>query len=200
MTWILVWRFPIKKRCTWNSLVEINRVNTMNKFRLYIVIVFGILLFSIVSFGYGNEKGKVLVLGFHSRVINNIQDRLLRENIMKRFLKRGYRIVPVMQIESFIQKKGYKNIRRIDHSHMRYLGDIKGADYTIGGTIAPEKKGAPHNKIGSNIVYICSVRIYHKKKNTFYNYSFKTKGKENLSLYFDHIAEVIVNKTRTVLE
>src|SRR4030042_217942 len=89
---------------------------------------------SIVS----KPKERFLVLGFETRQLNDVQDRLLRETIMHRFHTNGFRIVPVMEIESLFHEGRKRQIRKLKRDEIRGLCDELRAGSASYGTIAPE--------------------------------------------------------------
>ncbi len=73
----------------------------MNAFFAAALVVF-------VSVSVSAEKTamRVLVLGTDSPVISDVQDRVLRESVMRELLAAGMKIVPVMELEREIQLDG----------------------------------------------------------------------------------------------
>ena len=73
-----------------------------------IIIIFFLILFSVNL--YADNK-KILVLGFQSEQLNDVQEVLLRNILLRKLHENGYDIVPVMKVESIIiRDRGLKNI------------------------------------------------------------------------------------------
>ena len=91
------------------------------KTALTMILVAAVLtLFSLCLHAQGQGKGKVLVLGFENSSLSDIQDRLLRETVMRDFDQNGYAIVPVMQLE-YAMQESRTNIRKISREQLKKL-------------------------------------------------------------------------------
>ncbi len=99
------------------------------------VLALGFFAGSILSVNGGTAGKKILVLGFRSSAINDVQDRLLRESVMRELLKRKYAIVPVMELENVITEDGI-NLRKISPERARKLAQRFEADYALMGSIS----------------------------------------------------------------
>jgi hypothetical protein len=79
-------------------------------------------------------SARVLVLGFKSKIIGNLQDRILRETIMREFLDRGYGIVPIMDIEGLLLLEE-SDIRKLTKDNVRKLCVRFASDYAVSGEV-----------------------------------------------------------------
>lgn len=153
----------------------------------------GILMLIIfaLSVPLAKPKERMLVLGFDCRQLNDIQDRLLRETILKEFLDKGFDIVPVMEIESLFYGSGIRQIRRLKSAVIKGICDDLGAGYACYGTITPEN-GARDGMIMPGKNYICAVTYYQKEGNRFHELKLTVQGKESLLEYFRAVAAQVV--------
>jgi hypothetical protein len=106
--------------------------------RKYIIIVVVISLsLSLLAWTslFSKPKERLLVLGFDSRQLNDVQDRLLRETIMRQFLAKGYLIVQVMEIESLFHDSQKRQIRKLKPDDLRSLCDELKAGFACSGSI-----------------------------------------------------------------
>jgi hypothetical protein len=165
-------------------------IQNRKKFTLIFITVFLIIAPGLV---FGQPKERVLVLGFDCRQLNDIQDRLLREAILKEFHDRGFVIVPVMEIESLFYGSRIRQIRRLKRDAIKGICDDLGAGYACYGTIVPEN-GARDGMIMPGKNYICAVTYYQKEGNRFYELKLMVPGKESLLEYFKAVAAEVVER------
>lgn len=128
------------------------------------------------------SQGRILVLGFQSRTISELQDRLLRESIMRELRKQDYPIVPVMEIERFFREHN-GGIRRIKSSQMQDLCGELNAGYSVSGTITSYR--------GKSIV---KYLIYDRMKDTMHRYTIQLNSKIELDQYFKTVTDDIIKK------
>jgi hypothetical protein len=76
----------------------------------------------------------VLVLGTDSPLLSDVQDRLLRESLMRGILAAGMKIVPVMDLERSIQLEGF-NVRTVSPSRIPFLAETFGAGFCVRGSL-----------------------------------------------------------------
>jgi hypothetical protein len=129
----------------------------------------------------------ILVLGFKSGYISDLQDRLLREAILRRLVKKGYRIVPVMEMERYF-KSSRKNIRNIDVSELKVLCEELGADYAVTGSMA---------RIRRNYVFL--INIYESGMESVNRSRINISDKESFMDYCVSLSEEIVSRIEGVL-
>jgi hypothetical protein len=133
----------------------------------------------------------ILVLGFDSAVINDIQDRLLRESVMRQLQVAGFPIVPVMEIESIIRNDHKRQIRKLNREEMKGFCDELGAGYACCGSIVPETATAD-DRIKSGINYICVITVFNSNKKTFSDVKIKIAGEDNLYRFYAVLSKKIV--------
>ena len=76
----------------------------------------------------------VLVLGTDSPLLSDVQDRILRESVMRGILAAGMKIVPVMDLEREIQLEGV-NVRTVSPSRVPSLAGRFGAGFCVRGSL-----------------------------------------------------------------
>ena len=106
----------------------------MNAFFAAALVVF-------VSVSVSAEKTamRVLVLGTDSPVISDVQDRVLRESVMRELLAAGMKIVPVMELEREIQLDGL-DVRDVPSSKVSSLAERFGARFCVRGSFGGKTK------------------------------------------------------------
>jgi hypothetical protein len=142
---------------------------------------------------YAKQNERVLVLGFESKQLNDVQERLLRETLMRRFLAKGHRIVQVMEVESLFHDGRKRQIRKLKDDEVRALCNDLRAGLACTGSIVPED-GTEDNKIEAEMNYICTIRIYRKERDAFDEFVLKIAGEKDLYRFFNAMAEGIVSK------
>jgi hypothetical protein len=138
-------------------------------------------------------RERVLVLGFESKQLNDVQERLLRETLMRRFLAGGYPIVQVMEIESLFHDGQKRQIRKVNEDEVRGLCKDLRAGLACSGSIVPED-GKGDGAIEAEKNYICTIRIYRKERDAFEEFALTIAGEKNLYRFFNNMAERIVSK------
>lgn len=164
------------------------------KKQCYIVVMLALVfpLLARVSLS-AKPKERALVLGFESRQLNDVQDRLLRETLMRQLLARGYPIVQVMEIESLFHDGQKLRIRNLKRDEVRGLCNDLRAGFACSGSIVPED-GKEDNAIEAEKNYICTIRMYRREKDSFEEFELKIAGEKNLYQFFNTVAERIVSK------
>ena len=97
-----------------------------------IIVLFILIIVSDPLFS--QNKTKILVLGTAAKSINDIEDRLLRESVMRELLKKGFDIVPVMELEGEVQQNGL-DLRNVPSSVIKNLSLRFEADFCVSGSI-----------------------------------------------------------------
>lgn len=140
----------------------------------------------------------VLVLGFNTKLLNDIQERLLRESVMRQFHISGYRIVPVMEIESIFHEEQKRQIRKLTRDEIKSLcGELK-AGYACCGSIVPET-AIVNEEIRSGVKYICAMTLFIREKNKFETITIRIAGEDNLYGFYGALSKKIVGEIRKLL-
>jgi hypothetical protein len=143
-------------------------------------------------------SGRFLVLGFDSRQINDVQDTLLREAVMRHLHTVGYRIVPVMDIESLFHGGRKRQIRKLKREDIHGLCKELAAGSACCGSIVPDD-GKPDDKIHDGKSYICSLTLYRGDTNAFHDLTFTVTGDANLYRFYEILSKRIAEEIRKVL-
>ncbi|MBN2159461.1 MAG: hypothetical protein JW807_08705 [Spirochaetes bacterium] len=138
-------------------------------------------------------KERVLVLGFNSVLLNDVQDRLLRETVLREFHTRGFRIVPVMEIESLLFEDQKRQIRRLGRDEIRNICDELRAGLACSGLIVPED-GRVDNEIREGKNYLCTCTWYRRSDNRFSEIKLRVAGGKGLFRFFSSLAKMIVDE------
>lgn len=148
-----------------------------------------ILLFLPIS-ACGKDRpgqGRILVLGFSSKTISELQDRLLRESVMRELSKQEFTIVPVMEIERYFRENN-ASIRRVKPSQFPQLCNELDAAFSVNGTISSRSS-----------VSVVKFVIYDAKNNKTFRYTIQLNSKIELDKYFKKVTNEIVTKIREII-
>jgi len=161
-------------------------------------VVFFIILCSSVN-ASENMDLKIFVFGFDSECISDVQDRLLREMLMKRLRRMGFGVVPVMEIESVFRNRKPGKIRRLTEPDIREICKTCTADFAISGSIRKKDRRDGSNEISDKGMYLVNLRLYDRRENRTFEYERKSKGKKSLYNYYtglcDEIAALVSGRT-----
>lgn len=119
----------------------------MRKIIVSVLAAVGI-LFPAASFSQTTVK--VLVLGTESKEFSDVQDRILRESVMRGILSAGMSIVPVMEIERVIQLEG-TDIRKVPSSTIPALTEKLGARFCVRGFFGGRESGYLYNLVVDDV-------------------------------------------------
>lgn len=133
----------------------------------------------------------ILVLGFDTKLLNDIQDRMLREAVMKEFSLSGLRIVPVMEIESIFHDGRERQVRRLKRDEIRRLCEEMKAGYACCGAMVPEAAMADEG-IRSGVNYLCEMTLFVREKNRFEAVTVRAAGEDNLFRFYGALSKKIV--------
>ncbi len=147
-----------------------------------IIIIFA--CFARGGIGAEMQNDRVLVLGFQSRQLNDVQDRLLRETLLYRIHANGHEIVPVMKIESLFRDDSKRFIRRLSRADVRALCDELNAGVAVYGSIAPADGKQDDGEIRKGKNYTCLLSIYRKGDNSFTDTKHTVAGRDSLYDFF----------------
>lgn len=133
-------------------------------------------------------NGKVLVLGFNSPYINDVQDMLLREAVMRNFKGRGYPIITVMEMEDYIQENNL-NVRSVSRASMKNLCREFNADYSLSGSIEVRRRRL-----------FVSLSLYQKDGDQYYNFIIPMGRNSDFQHYSPGLAKDIVLKADVLIK
>lgn len=151
-----------------------------------LVSKFFIVILLIVSFSqnlYAKSKPKILMLGTSSSIINDVQDRILREQVLQKFLKEKYPIVPVTKIDSLVYQENV-NVRNLSKQQIIEFALKYNVDFLLFGKLL---------KNNNKLKYILS--IYNKNKNEFVSKIIMIDENTNFINYCNKLSENIFRST-----
>jgi hypothetical protein len=146
-----------------------------------------------------SEKGTVFVIGFSSSLINDVQNRLLRENVLRHFRSRRYSIVPVMEYERVFREKPESYTRTMNRAVLKKYSIHFSADYAVAGSIEQKVPGNRRKKIMPGILYTCRLIIYSRAGDSFVVLKFNINGSSNYFRFFERLSEEIVLNCENVM-
>ena len=97
------------------------------------LIFLSFFLFYAAAFAQQNGV-RILVLGTQGRNLSEIEDRILREQVMRECLALEIGVVSVMALEGAVQQDG-ADLRNLSLSQRQYFAARFGADWCISGSI-----------------------------------------------------------------
>lgn len=138
------------------------------------------------------ENKKILVLGFESEQLNDIQEVLLRNTLLRKLYENGFDIVPVMEVESImIRDKGLQVVNLGKKDLKDYSSEVN-SQYSMIGKIYPAgNKKLKGIKFGHQ--FVCDILLYQKKNNEFMNIKFNLVGKDNLFKFYSDITKRVIS-------
>ncbi len=149
-----------------------------------VIIFFGGVLFSQSA----TLHGKVLILGFNSDQINETQDMLLRNYLMRAFMKKGYSTVPIMALEEFVLEKSF-NVRQTTRNDLKRLCAYFHADFALSGSIETRRKKL-----------FVSVSLYQKESEQYYSFIIPMGRASEFQTYCPALARDIAEKADTLIK
>lgn len=159
------------------------------KIRLTAVFVIVSAACALFSDGmFAKPRGRMLVLGFRSSQLNDVQDRLLRETVMRRLYTEGYQIVPVMEIESVFSEDRKGRIRKLSRDDVRTICTDLVAGYALFGSISP-MDGRQDGGIAEGRNYDCRLVLYLKDSDRFTEVKLTLPGGKNLYEFYNALSE-----------
>jgi hypothetical protein len=173
----------------------------MNRKRNYYRPAAAALMLMVILLGQSlmsKPKELILVLGFDTKLLNDIQERLLRESVMRQFHVSGYHIVPVMELESVFHDGRERQIRKLTRDEIQSLCDEMRAEYACYGTLVPETEMVDET-IKSGVTYICTITFFIRERNRFENITIRVAGEDNLYRFSGALSEKIVKEIGKLL-
>lgn len=144
----------------------------------------------VAAMSGGAPRERFLVLGFSANQLNDVQDRLLREALMRRLVSGGFRIVPVMEVESILQGERRGRVRSLTREEVRGLCRDLDAGYACYGWI-DSAEGRKDDSFAEGKRYRCSLVMYRRDRDTFEEHSVVFPGHDRLSDLFEEIVKAL---------
>jgi len=130
---------------------------------------------------------RIMVLGFESGLVNDVQARILREMVLRKLKDRGLAIVTVMETESIMHNHRPGPIRTIRAASLEKMARETGAQRIITGQITPvnRKKTA----IAGGERYACEVMIYRLDDRSITKKTIIINGCDDLYAFFQSVTD-----------
>lgn len=166
-----------------------------------------IMLFMVAS-GFSakktvNDGGRVLVLGFKSGYLDDVQERIFREMLMRKLSSRGYELVPVMEIESILLEDTSLAIRNIQSGELPVICAGLKAAYALSGSVEVVSPFTTLPGQEQKKMCQCELLVYDAKNNKTESLSCFMPFHEQLDDLFKNLSEKItetVEKSGTVIK
>jgi len=154
----------------------------------YLVLILIMLWGSALSPAGAGDKIRIMVLGFRSPLMDDVQDTYLREALLRLLAQKGFSVVPVMDLETIQNENTAVSLRNMTTSQiMDYAEQFKAA-FTIYGELAEEGKNAGSGGITPGRPYECTISIYCAGDRTTFRLRHKITGRENWYLFYQDLA------------
>ncbi len=141
-----------------------------------------------------NVKDTVLILGFQSSSMNDVQVRLLRDAILKKCHTQGFSIVSLMDIES-LNISNMKNIQSYNQKEIVDYNNKFQATLTVTGEVVDLSFNTKlqHTSIKPHNRYECTISIYDAHTKSFKQKRFIINSGKNLLIFIKRTSDVIVS-------
>ncbi|MBN1501229.1 MAG: hypothetical protein JW982_13790 [Spirochaetes bacterium] len=140
----------------------------------------------ILTTGIRAEKQPViLILGIESNEINEIQDRIIREEILRLYLQKNYKIVPIMKLTGFIEEN-HINLQTLNQTQIPQISHSLEAD------IAVFCRNSRKNEL--------QIFVYDRNKNKFFKKSIVIDSIEPLNKITPILIDVIFRNSIQLVE
>jgi hypothetical protein len=161
-----------------------------------VAVVAVILLVAALSRSAPRER--FLVLGFSAKQLNDVQDRLLREALMRHLVLKGFRIVPVMDVESVLQGDRRERVRSLTRDEVRGLSRDLEAGYACYGWIESEE-GRQDDAFAEGKRYRCSLVMYRRDRDAFEEHSVSFAGRDSFYVLFEELSRALASRIESAL-
>jgi|GEM_PF-2808919 len=145
---------------------------------------FFILLLTVILFPlWGadkDEKKTVLVLGFSSPVMDEIEERFMREEVLRGLARRKAAFVSVMATEALIRSRQNFRAGSVTAAEMNKMARAAGATLVIAGNVICSnctKKSI--TGIDPRCIYRCTIVVYFSESENSVSFSLERKGEKD---------------------
>ncbi len=130
---------------------------------------------------------KIAVLGTKSSEINDLEDRFLREKLMRLFIGGGITSVPVTKIDSLIFENGY-NLQNLNEKQIADISSITNAQYILTGEFS---------RVGNKSFY--TIILYHSSEAVFSKKMITADNYKSFNYDYDKLAVQIQNEVLSII-
>lgn len=138
------------------------------------------------------NKPSVVVFGFKTNLIKDIEKRMLRDLIIRKLFNKKYATIPIMQLETYLEGYSEKKRNAFSNKQIKFLAHKIKIDYVITGWLNPNYQSRKNEKIRWKKNYICKIQFYNTKQKAFTQKTFKLKGKKNIYDFFEIVSNEVV--------
>ncbi|PKL35987.1 MAG: hypothetical protein CVV44_17345 [Spirochaetae bacterium HGW-Spirochaetae-1] len=154
----------------------------------YLILILIMLWGSALSPAGAGDKIRIMVLGFRSPLMDDVQDTYLREALLRLLAQKGFSVVPVMDLEAIQNGETAIPLRSMTVSQIRECAVKYNAAYVIYGDLETDGRGDGSSEIREGRPYVCTTFIYCAGDNTTARLTYKIAGRENWYLFFQDLA------------
>lgn len=149
----------------------------MKKFIVFILLA--LMTFPFLAAG-GAEKKPVLVLGFSSPVMDEIEERFMREEVLRSLARKGAAFVPVMATETLIRSRQNFRAGSVTAAEMKKMARVSGASLVVAGNVVCSSCGKKDGTgIDPRCMYRCTIVLYFAGEEKSISFSLERKGEKN---------------------
>jgi hypothetical protein len=124
------------------------------------------------------SKNDIIVFGFDSALLNDVQERIFREELMKDLIEIGITPVPVMDIEFLVQEQQLK-IRTVPVKQVKEITLDHDAVFAVKGSIESSDGG-----------YTVTLVIYDTKKDRIFEKKITAKSSQSFASVYKDTAKL----------
>jgi hypothetical protein len=143
---------------------------------------------SVLSAQEAPAVKRLLVLGFRSPVFDQVQERYLRESLLRLLIRGGCSAVPVMEMESSMEGKAANVTKDFSGDSLRAAGKRFSAATVVYGYIKPVNRRGME-AVSEEGSYECQLCLMDMESGEVKNFTYAVKGEANWHLFYTGLAE-----------
>jgi hypothetical protein len=163
-----------------------------DRITLFVVIAMLLCFLMSLSSGLSAQEApapkRLLVLGFRSQVFDQVQERYLREALLRLLIRGGCGAVPVMEMESAMEGKAVNVTRDFSGDSIRETGKRFSADVVVYGYLKPANRRGME-AVSEEGSYECRLCLLDMESGEVKNFTYAVKGEANWHLFYTGLAE-----------
>ncbi len=165
-------------------------------------VIAGLILLLLMTPGSASPdaKSRILVLGTRSDMLNDLQDRIFREELLRRFHDKGHAVVPVMEMEVYFRGEGYRRPERINRTELRRYSSLFQDASVVAVEISVRDESGTGTAMEEGKEYRCRVYLYDSADNRFHESEILVTGKETLYRFFTELSKRVTEEIERFLD